>query len=323
VQIPKSSGRGFRVLTLQNTEDRVVAKAAAMVLGAALDGRFHPLSFGFRPDRDRFKALATALGLARLWRLSLWVAEDIADAFDSVPLRRLLDVCQTQLPSSILELLRTLLTQSSARGLPQGSPLSPLMLNAYLDHHLDRVWDHTQAPLIRTADDLLLLTANPQQAREHRSGLAQRLRSAAMPLRDASSSGCRDLERNEEIRWLGFRLCGPVSAPTIRIDEGQWRRLESALEEAQSAPWPAEVAEETILGWVNQLGACYRGEDPPAVLQRLEQTARRCGFDEPPEPDELLRRWRAAYARWQRCQKEVDPRDLWRKLRRRAGSGRR
>jgi hypothetical protein len=60
VRIHKSGKRGYRWLTLQDIEDRVMARAFQQVLGPLLDPFFDNYVFGSRPGRSREQALATA-----------------------------------------------------------------------------------------------------------------------------------------------------------------------------------------------------------------------------------------------------------------------
>ena len=135
-----------------------------------LDPTFAPASFGYRPGMGRENALAYAEAMAEMTGSWVWVLEDVKDAFDNVPLGRLLDIVRKRLAAEdIVELIRVV--AGSARrpgGSRQGSSLSPLLLNTYLDHLLDRPWAKRQpaTPLIRVADDLLVLARDGDGARK-------------------------------------------------------------------------------------------------------------------------------------------------------------
>src|ERR1019366_4129 len=92
VKVRKTSGNGTRQLTLLDLFDRVVQRAAVQILQPLLDPLFLPFSLGFRPNRDREHALARAEALAVTERRWCWVVEDLRNAFDLVPQRRLLNV---------------------------------------------------------------------------------------------------------------------------------------------------------------------------------------------------------------------------------------
>ena len=88
----KGPGRGDRILTLQNIEDRVVQRATVEVIQPLLDPLFDSRSFGYRPRRRLTQALATANALAIGEERFIWLTADVRGAFDAVPLERLLDV---------------------------------------------------------------------------------------------------------------------------------------------------------------------------------------------------------------------------------------
>lgn len=161
--VQKMSGSGKRPIVLSDVQDRVVQKAAALVLRSMLDPLFDPLSFAFRPLRRREQAIAVAEKLAT-GGYPVWLTHDLKDAFCRVPLSRLLDVVFKLLPCPRLRafLGRILPPQSRRlRGIKQGGPLSPLMLELYLTHFLHQPWRKAghDVRIVRYADDLLLAVA--------------------------------------------------------------------------------------------------------------------------------------------------------------------
>ena len=83
VEIPKDHGAGVRVLGVPNTVDRIAQTAAAMLLEEELEPIFHQDSYGYRPGRSAYDALAVAR--QRCWRKD-WVLDiDVRAFFDSVP----------------------------------------------------------------------------------------------------------------------------------------------------------------------------------------------------------------------------------------------
>src|SRR5262249_46045260 len=169
VWVSKGAGRGERPLVIQSILDRIVQRSCVQVLQPVLDALLDPRSFGFRPGRSHLHALALAERLARSKGLWCWVAVDIKDAFGSVPLNRLLDVVGKYLPDGeLVKFLKVVLGGSKRPGLRQGGALSPLMLNLYLHHLLDTRWRelHPELPLLRYADDLLIVCPSREQAHE-------------------------------------------------------------------------------------------------------------------------------------------------------------
>ncbi len=209
IEIPKGPGRGTRPITILCAADRVVQRALVMILQPYLDPQFQPNSLGFRPKRGRAHAVAYAAEQAQ--RTGNWVlnTEDIQDAFCHVPVRRLMDILRKRVPAPrFLQLVETAITTPGGKGIRQGGALSPLMLNVYLDHVLDRWWNrqHPDIPLIRVADDLLILTSDRDQARQASQALRDRLRPAGLTLKQPKGPNTADLASCENAQWLGLDL---------------------------------------------------------------------------------------------------------------------
>ena len=58
VEIPKPHGPGTRVLGVPTIADRVAQTAAAMFLEPLVEPRFHPDSYGYRPNRSAHDAVS-------------------------------------------------------------------------------------------------------------------------------------------------------------------------------------------------------------------------------------------------------------------------
>jgi retron-type reverse transcriptase len=305
VHVPKTSGKGTRTLLLSSVTDRVVQRAIVQTVQPYLDPQFDDDSFGYRPGRDRQHALARAEWLATSSNLWVWVAEDIRNAFDQVPQCRLLDVVRLRLPDEgIVRLIERVVLTDTGRGLRQGGCLSPLHLNLYLDHFLDGQWRkrHGHPPLVRVADDLLVVTRTEEEAHQARDDLRTTLLPAAMPLKGSPSSAVRDLANGNHADWLGYRVNRGKYGLEVRLADRSWTSLRHQLELAHTEPEPPLRAGMVITGWVDQLGPCYPWTDRQDVYARVARTARELAFDEIPTWEEFLHRWREAYGRWTRIQ---------------------
>jgi hypothetical protein len=301
VQIPKGPGRGMRTLRIRNVQDRVVDRAIAQVLQPFLDRTFAPASYGFRPGRGREHALAHAAAIAEGDGLWAWALDDVKDAFDAVPVGRLIDVARKRLGAEdIVKVVRVAIDNGAKSGIPQGSSLSPLLLNVYLDHVLDRPWAKRQpaTPLIRVADDLLVLARDGDEALAAHQEMTARLRAAGMALKAAPGSAVRDLHQGESGDWLGFRLRkGPggfEATPTDRC----WAQLDEALRQAHTKPAAPARALEIIGGWAEQLGPCRPHLDPADVYRRIATVAARHAFSEIPSRPSVEERLLRGHRRW-------------------------
>jgi RNA-directed DNA polymerase len=166
VDIPKPKG-GTRPLGIATVQDRVVQTAMKLVLEPIFEADLHPCSYGYRPQRDA-KMASTAIR-NDLYRGAWGVVEiDFRSYFTTIPHDKLIILIkQRVVDGSMLRLIKQSLTVGIAYegkveptrvGVPQGSPISPLYRNIYLNL-LDQVWhkrgypEKLGATLHRYADD--------------------------------------------------------------------------------------------------------------------------------------------------------------------------
>lgn len=285
---------------MQNIEDRVVARAICQVIQPILDSRFDAGSFGYRPGLSRMHALATAeISVTSAGRTCL-VVDDGKDAFNQIPRNRLLDVLRLTLPDTVTEFIQLVMATDSPLGVRQGSPLSPLLLNVYLDHFLDKPWRkrHPEKPLIRSADDILVCCCDVGQAQHAYHDLEVMTTAAGVPLKGNEATAIQDLARKQGADWLGYRLSYPADELVCRIADRAWEALAIRLEHAHSKPCSPLVANQVLEGWFDQLGPCFRSELTDDVFNRVRSVAADLAFDEIPTNQQLRRRWRAAFVRW-------------------------
>ncbi len=171
VAVPKKSG-GVRVLAIPCVEDRIVQTAAAQVLSALLDDDFSPDSHGWRRGKSVQQAVARVASL-RSGGYPWVVDGDIRAFFDEVPHEGLMVRLEQEVEDRrLLDLVASWLRSFDwgdadwpGRGLAQGSPISPLLANMWLDG-LDQSFSGGPVRIVRFGDDFVLLT------RTHRSAEA-------------------------------------------------------------------------------------------------------------------------------------------------------
>jgi group II intron reverse transcriptase/maturase len=147
VEIPKPKG-GTRPLGIATVEDRVVQTAMRLVVEPIFEADFHDCSYGYRPKRDAKQAsLAIRADLYnRAWSV---VEIDFKSYFTSIPHRKLMTLIAKRIADgSLLRLIKQTLkvgvydkgqVRPTKVGVPQGSPISPLYSNIYLNL-LDQLW---------------------------------------------------------------------------------------------------------------------------------------------------------------------------------------
>jgi RNA-directed DNA polymerase len=189
VEIPKPKG-GTRPLGIATVEDRVVQTAMRLVVEPIFEADFHDCSYGYRPKRDAKQA---SLALREdLYNRAWGVVEiDFKAYFTSIPHRKLMTLITKRIADgSLLKLIKQTLKVGvyeqgqvvpTKVGVPQGSPISPLYSNIYLNL-LDQLWQSRGYPaklgatLHRYADDAILVCrSSPQSVLAAFEGIAKRM----------------------------------------------------------------------------------------------------------------------------------------------------
>ncbi len=311
VKVPKDRtdpSRGTRPISLINIEDRVVQRAIFEVLQLLFDPLFGRNILGFRRGHGRLHALALAEQTAIAEGRYVFVVEDIKDAFTRIPLNRLMDVLAVYVPSAnMLQLLRWILDAGKKHGIRQGGPLSPLLLNLFLHDILDRPWQEKMAsvPMIRVADDILLICGSLEEANQARTVLESLLGPANMSLKGAAGATIHDLRQGASAKWLGFEIRKRDQTLAVEIAAKAWQRLKEYLVLAHETPDSSLRAGATVNGWIEQMGPCYPFIRCREVYRKLVEVAKEQAFDEIPTCDAVVSRWRRAHQRWCELRDEV------------------
>lgn len=160
VQIPKPGG-GVRQLGIPTVVDRLVQQAILQVLEPLLDPTFSASSYGFRPGRSAYQALAQAQKYVAEGRVIV-VDIDLEKFFDRVNhdilmarlARRIADKRLLRIVRRFLQagLMQDGVCVERDEGTPQGGPLSPLLSNLLLDD-LDKELERRGHCFCRYADD--------------------------------------------------------------------------------------------------------------------------------------------------------------------------
>ncbi|MCL2646843.1 MAG: reverse transcriptase domain-containing protein [Phycisphaerales bacterium] len=225
----------------------------------------------------------------------VWVSDDVASAFDTVSLDRLMQACSEHFPEDVLWLIRRCAGMKSKRGIRQGSPASPLFWNIFADRFIDRA-PLPAGCLIRYADDLLMLCSTVGEAEIAYKALMETCRKAGTPLKGGMNNGIFDLDAGQSVTWLGYRLHRRGDDLGVHIADRGWGRLQQNLTGAHYKPASPIRAIETVQGWLNYFGPCYAFEDRRKVLGRLKDEAAKQGFDELPSRRSLDAFWKHAHA---------------------------
>lgn len=137
----KSNPAKKRPLGIPSTEDKLVQEVARMLLEAIYEPTFAQQSHGFRPQRSCHTAL---LEVQRSFTGSRWIIEgDIKGCFDNFDHHLLIDILRKRIEDEkFIQLMWKMLKagymeqwqyHNSYSGTPQGSGVSPILANIYMN----------------------------------------------------------------------------------------------------------------------------------------------------------------------------------------------
>lgn len=174
VMIPKPDG-SQRPLGIPCVKDRIVQMATKIAIEPVFEADFKDCSYGFRPKRSAKQALEVVRKVCN--NKGYYVVDaDIEKFFDNVNQDKLMILVEQRISDRrILKLIRQWLKSGvlygnileiSELGTSQGSVISPLLANIYLNT-LDRLWEKyglTHGILVRYADDTVIICKNKKSA---------------------------------------------------------------------------------------------------------------------------------------------------------------
>lgn len=226
--LAKKKGGGTRALSIPTVTDRVAQRAALELLQPAVETLFEDCSHAYRRDFSRHGA-AEEIQRAARDGFEFILDADITAFFDQVDRDRLFQKWEALFPGEPLNQLMQSWVEAPViyrgkrlrryRGLPQGSPISPLLANLYLDE-LDEELLGDNYRLIRYADDFVVCCRSLEEVHRAQDDVRRTLARLGLRL-NPRKTAIRELAHGFD--FLGFRFEGTefedLSARAERIPE--------------------------------------------------------------------------------------------------------
>ena len=280
VEIPKDDG-SKRNLGVPAVKDRWIEQAVCQVLTPIFEKEFSESSYGFRPGRKAEQAVIKALEFMNAgydWIVDL----DLSKFFDNVNQDILMILVHKVIKDPDTEsLVRRFLQggvliegsyEETKIGTAQGSPISPLLANIYLNE-FDKELESRELHFIRYADDCIICVKSEMAANRVMNSVTKWLREH---LRVEVNATKTKVAKPKDIKYLGF---------SFYQKEGKWKpkphiksvkELEYKLKPLLKRNWGVSMEyrmkkiNEVTRGWINY----YRIADMKGIMVRIDSKIR-------------------------------------------------
>ena len=212
-EVPKSNGK-LRPLGIPTWSDKLVQEVIRSILEAYYDPQFSDNSHGFRPNRGCLTALSH---IQKVWMGTKWFIEgDIKGCFDNIDHTILMSIIRTNIKDNrFTRLVEGLLKAGyceqwtyhpSHSGTPQGSIVSPILANIYMDR-LDKFVEQSLMPALtrgkRRTDNTTYNRLHNQMNKAKQYGKIERIKTLRKAMQQLPSVDPYD-EGYRRLRYIRY-----------------------------------------------------------------------------------------------------------------------
>ena len=265
-EISKKNGKS-RLLGIPTTVDRMLQQAVLRIIQYDYEYMFSSYSYGFRPRRNTHQAVVQSLDYINSGYQHI-VEIDLKGFFDEVDHTLLLQLLYRKIKCKatmclIRRWLRVPIEKDGRlykrrKGVPQGSPISPLLSNIVL-HELDMYMEKMSLNFVRYADDFSVYCKSNREARKVGNAIYLFLKDKLNLPINREKSGIR--------RPVNFTILGYGFVPTYRkgkkekyqlvVSKESWKSFKEKLKAITRKTKPMSLDERISRlklvqrGWIN------------------------------------------------------------------------
>jgi len=281
IEIPKPNG-GIRLLGIPSVNDRVIQQAICQALQPIIDPHFSDHSHGFRPNRNAHQAVkAVQRGIKDGY--SHTVDIDLSKFFDEVDHDLLMNrVSKWVNDPCVLALIGKYLragvsvngkVEATLKGVPQGSPLSPLLANIMLDD-LDRYLENKGYRFARYADDFVISVKSLIEGERIKAEVVTFLTTLKLPINEEKSQ----VVSVRQLSFLGFMFKGKKIIWSPKSLANFKHRIRELTGRSWGVSWVYRYQQlrRYIVGWINYYGLSEYYRPIPLLDQWIRRRIRMC-----------------------------------------------
>ena len=282
VEIPKENTSRKRQLGIPTVVDRVIQQAIAQVLTPIYEPQFSVNSYGFRPGRNAHQALRKCqeyITEGYIYAVDI----DLEKFFDKVSHSKLIEVLSRTIKDGrVISLIHKYLNagvmtkdryEPSEQGVPQGSPLSPLLSNVMLNE-LDRELERRGHRFVRYADDGAIFCKSMRSAERTMRNIIPFIEKKLFLRVNREKSHVAYISK---VKFLGYSFYRMKGQGRLRIHPKSVQKMKARIKKltSRSNGWGNERRKESlrqyIIGWVNY----FKLADMDKLLIRIDEWYRR------------------------------------------------
>lgn len=283
-EIPKPDG-GVRRLGIPTVVDRIIQQAIAQQLVPIYEPLFSDGSYGYRPKRSAQQAIRKVKEYAEQGYTQA-VLVDLSKYFDTLSHELLMNLLRRNVHDKrVIELIKRYLKAGimenglrvrTEEGTPQGGPLSPLLANVYLNEY-DQEMGRREAPVIRYADDIVVLAKSPRAAQRLLESTQRYLEGKLKLKMNAEKSKVVSVYSKQGFKFLGFALGKGRKGVFIRAHAKSLKKAKDKLRKLTSRSQGRNVrvvmnkVKVFIRGWLGYFAIA----DMKTTMQRWDEWLRR------------------------------------------------